>query len=132
MPPKSAKKEAKSLWIACDKCGLKIINTKLKFHEKSCEPVDGISNEVLSKSALIHSLPPEIEVKDAPLTYLQQFLFVPETICSLCDLTMGCKLLIDVNGRKYVRSSWTISDKYLDEVYTSSEGERSREWQEKW
>lgn len=123
MPPKSARKEQKSLWHTCDKCGLKIIQNKLKLHEKDCNsPVDGIDNEVFNKMCLNHSLPPEIDAKDAPVTYLQRFLFVPEAVCTLCNFTMGSNLLIDVNGRKYVRSSWTISDKHLDDVFTCSEG----------
>lgn len=123
MPPKSAKKEQKSVWHTCDKCGLKTIQNKLKLHEKDCNsPVDGINNEILNKLCLNHSLPPEIDAKDAPTTYLQRFFFVPETVCTLCNFTMGSYLLIDVNGKKYVRNSWTISDKHLDEVFTSSEG----------
>jgi hypothetical protein len=126
MPPKSAKKEQKSLWHTCDKCNLKIIQSKLKLHDKDCNsPVDGIDNETFNKSSLTYSLPPEIDAKDSPTLYLQRFLFVPEAVCSLCNFTMGCNLLIDVNGRKYVRSSWTIGDKYLDETFSNSDGKKT-------
>lgn len=123
MPPKSVKKEQKSLWLECDKCRVKIFQSKLESHEKECGTLSpGIINETYNLISIHHSLPSEIDVKDIPATYLQRFLFIPETICNLCNFTMGCNLLIDINGKKYVRSSWTISDKHADGVFSNSEG----------
>lgn len=121
---KSGKKEVKSLWHSCDKSGVKIIKTKLEFFENDQNSIiDGsILNEVLHKNKLITSLPNEIDIKDAPTTYLQRYVFIPESICVLCNFTIGCNLLIEVGNKKFVKNSWTISDKYLDEVFTISEG----------
>lgn len=120
MPPKSAKKEPKSLWLTCDKCETKVIQSKLKSHD--CETLFGVINEKFQTPSICSSLPAEIDVKDAPGTYLQRFLFVPEAICTFCNFTMGCNLLIQCNGRKHVLTSWTISDKHMDEVYSISAG----------
>lgn len=121
MPPKSAKKEPKSLWLACDKCDAKVTQSKLKSHD--CESFStGVVEEKFYTPAMCTSLPSEIDNKDAPGSYLQRFLFVPEAICVFCNFTMGSNLLIQFDGRKYVRSSWTISDKHLDEVYCTSQG----------
>ena len=125
MPPKSAKKEQLSLWHVCDKCGLKTNQNRLKIHEENCgKRLFGVKNDSeFNTLSITPSLPPEIVSKDASTIYLERFLFVPEAICSFCHFTMGCNLLIQLNGQqKYVRSSFTISDKHLDEVFSSSEG----------
>lgn len=123
MPPKSAKKDQKSLWVECDKCSVKIVSSKLKTHEKDCGiKAIGVLNKKFTTISVKTSLPQEINVKDAPATYLERFLFIPETICTLCDFTMGSNLLIVTGEQKFVRMSWTISDKHLDEVFTSSTG----------
>lgn len=127
MPPKSAKKETKSVWHNCDKCGAKVHQNKLKLHENQCEnSLLGLFEGKFHTSSLNRSLPPEIDTKDAPSTYLQRFIFVPEAICTICNFTMGSKLLIEINGQKIVRSSWTVSDKHMDEVFSSSEGEAEK------
>lgn len=125
MSKRSGKKEAKSLWHSSDKTGVKILQTKLDFYDKSDgTPIDGsILNEILYKNKLTNSLPPEIEMKDASSTYLQRFFFIPDSICAICNFTMGCNLLIECGEKKFIRSSWTISDKFLDEVFTISPGE---------
>lgn len=124
MPPKSVKKEQKSSWNACDKCGMKVHQNKLKLHEECCDsPVaEGIILETFKTSSIKPSLPTEIETKDAPMSYLERFVFIPESICKFCNFTMRCNLLIEFDGKKYVRSSWTISDKHQDEVYCIAEG----------
>lgn len=123
MAPKSLKKVQQSLWHACSKCEAKVNQNKVKFHEKFCGDILlGIIGEKFGTLAITYSLPPEIVAKDASVFYLQRFLFVPEAVCLLCNFTMGCNLLIEVNGKKYVRNSWTINDKHADEVFTSSEG----------
>lgn len=123
MPPKSAKKEKQSSWHVCDKCGVKVNQIKLKSHEENCgELLLGVINEKFNTLSITPSLPPEISTKDAPTTYLQRFLFIPESVCIFCNFTMNSNLLIQVNGQKYVRSSWTISDKHMDEVFSTSEG----------
>lgn len=125
MPPKSAKKEPKCQWHGCDKCKVKIHQNKVKNHENECGSVKlshSVFNETFTTSSLTCSLPPEFNNLDAPSTYLQRFVFIPETICSLCNFTMGCNLLIDHNGHSFVRILWTISDKYMDEIFTNSEG----------
>lgn len=125
MPPKSAKKEPKILWNACDKCGVKIHHNKLKFHDCGSS-IDGIQNEKLTTSSLVCSLPSELEsIKDAPATYLQRFVFIPETVSALCNFSMGSNnLLIEAKGKQFVMSSWTIGDKHMDEVFTSSDGKQ--------
>lgn len=123
MAPKSAKKDQKSLWVECDKCSVKIVSSKLKNHEKDCgTKTIGVLRNKFSTLSVNTSLPPEIDVKDAPTTYLERFLFIPETICTLCDFTMGSNLLIIAGEQKFVRMSWTISDKHLDEIFTNSTG----------
>lgn len=124
MPPKSAKKDLKPFWLSCDKCGVKVIQSKMKLHENECgsKHVDGVLNEYFFTSSLNNSLPPEFDSKDVPTIYMQRFIFIPETICSLCNFQMGSNLLIEIKGKKFVRSSWTINDKYLDAVFSSSEG----------
>lgn len=126
MPPKSAKKDAKSVWHNCDKCGVKVHQTKLKLHENQCENSKedslGLFEGKFNTSSLNRSLPSEIDSKDAPSSYLERFVFIPESICTICNFTMGSKILIEIKNQKVVRSSWTISDKYLDEVFTSSQG----------
>lgn len=122
MPPKSAKKEQNSQWLACDNCGVKVIQNKLKQHENSCDTF-GVFNESYKTASITPLLPTEIDIKEAPAIYMQRFIFVPETICSLCHFTMGCNLLLQSNGKKHVKSCWAISDKHLDEVYSTSDGE---------
>lgn len=125
MPPKSAKKDQKSLWVECDKCSVKIVSSKLNSHEKDCgTKAIGVLNKTFSTNSVNSSLPQEIDIKDAPTTYLERFLFIPETICTLCDFAMGSNLLIIAGEQKFVRISWTISDKHLDEVFSNSAGER--------
>lgn len=125
MSRKSGKKEIKSLWHSCDKSGVKIIRTKLDFLENEQNTIiDGsILNETLHKSKLTASFPNEIDTRDAPRTHLQRYVFIPESICAICNFTMGSNLLIEIGTKKFVRNSWTISDKYLDEVFTISEGD---------
>jgi hypothetical protein len=124
MPPKSAKKDQKPLWHECDKCKVKIIQSKLKSHENYCGKFSiGIFDEKLKINSINPSLPSEIDLKDAPTTFLQRFLFVPESICSFCNFTMGCNLLIQNGENKFVRSSWTVADRHLDEVFICSDGE---------
>lgn len=124
MPPKSTKRDQKSLWLVCDKCGVKVIQIKSKSHEKYCGTLLlGIVNEKFITSSLTASLPSELNIKDAPTLYLQRFIFIPESICSILNFTMGFNLLIEINGEKFVRSLWTITDKYSDEIFSSSEGE---------
>lgn len=125
MPPKSASKVQKSQWHTCDQCEAKVHSNKLKHHETECSSTiqHGAINEKYYTSSINHSLPPEIDIKDAPSLFLQQFLFIPESICSFCNFTMGCNLLIEINtDTKYVMKSWTVGDKHLDEVFASSEG----------
>lgn len=126
MPPKSAKKDIKVLWHSCDKCGVKVIQSKLKLHENECgslsKHADGVFNDKLFGSLLNHSLPAELDSKDVPAIYMQRFIFIPESICALCNFTMGSNLLIEINDKKYVRSSWTISDKYQDALFSTSDG----------
>lgn len=123
MPPKSAKKEQIGLWLACDKCGVKVIQSKLKNHECGSSTWTGIHAGTFATLSVTTSLPPELEsLKNAPTSYLQRFIFVPETLSALCGFKMGCNLIINVNGKKHVKSCWVISDKYMDEVFTSSEG----------
>ncbi|CRL00704.1 CLUMA_CG013961, isoform A [Clunio marinus] len=122
MPPKSAKKERKPLWLECDKCGTKIINEKMKNHTNECGTLNGygISNQIF-KSTLTHSLPLEIDSKDTSTTYLQRFVFIPESVCVICNFTMNCNLLIELDEKKYVRTSWTVSDKHMDSFFSNSE-----------
>lgn len=124
MPPKSVKKELKSLWHSCESCEVKVNQNKLKTHEKQCGKLSfGVVDSKFITPSITLSLPNEINDKDAPATYLQRFLFVPESISSFCNFTMGCNLLIEAGGgEKYVRTSWTIHDKHMDEVFSSSEG----------
>lgn len=123
MPPKSAKKDHKSLWVACDKCGVKVVTGKSKLHEKECgSACSGIINNEYNTTTMKPSLPPEIDIKDAPVVYLQRFLFIPESICTLCNFTMGCNLVVNINQRKFVRSSWTVNDKHVDAIFSNSEG----------
>lgn len=120
MPPKSAKK---SLWVECDKCSVKIVSSKLKNHEKDCgTKAIGVLRKEFSTLSVNSSLPQEIDIKDAPAIYLERYVFIPETICTLCDFTMGSNLLIVAGEQKLVRMSWTISDKHLDEIFTNSTG----------
>lgn len=122
MPPKSAKKDLQSAWHVCDKCEAKVHLNKLKSHEENCGKVLlGVKNENIN-TLITSSLPPEFNTKGSPVTYLQRFIFIPEAICTFCSFTMGCNLLIHKNRQKYVRSSWTINDKYMDEVFSNSEG----------
>lgn len=126
MPPKSAKKDQRNLWVECDKCHVKIVTSKLKNHEKDCgSKTIGVFNKTFSTVSVNTTLPQEIVIVDAPGTYLQRFIFIPETICNLCDFTMGSNLLIAAGEQKFVRLSWTISDKHLDEVFNNSTGERA-------
>lgn len=123
MPPKSLKKDIKSLWNSCEKCGVKVSHNKLKTHEGNCGKISlGVVDTKFNTISINQSLPSEINDKEAPLSYLQRFLFVPEAICSFCDFTMGCNLLIEIGDQKFVRTSWTIHDKHIDEVFSSSEG----------
>lgn len=123
MPPKSAKKDQKSLWVECDKCSVKIVSSKLKSHEKDCgNKTIGVLKKTFSTISVNSSLPQELDIKDAPATYLERFLFIPETICTLCDFTMGSNLLITAGEQKFVKMSWTISDKHLDELFCNSTG----------
>lgn len=125
MPPKSNKKEnQKCSWYACDKCGIKITQNQLNVDlENDCCPKFGISGENFIAKSINCALPQELELKDAPLLFLQRFLFVPETVCRFCNFPMDCNLLIEIDdGKKFVRKSWTISDKHLDMIYSSSSG----------
>lgn len=126
MSRRSGKKDPKSLWHSCDKSGIKILQTKIDFFEKVDNiiyPIDGsIYNETLYKNKLTHTLPDEFDSKKSPSTYLQRYVFIPESICAICNFTMDCNLLIQCGEKKFIRNSWTISDKYLDEVFTTSEG----------
>lgn|SRR5690349_12553904 len=126
MPPKSAKKELKTLWHSCDKCEVKVIQSKLKSHETVCgtseNVCEGVFNEKFITSSMNHCLPSEFELKDAPKLYMQRYIFIPETICTLCNFQMGSNVLIELNDKKYIRSSWTISDKHQDTIFSTSDG----------
>lgn len=124
MPPKSAKKDLKLLWVSCDKCDVKVIHKKLEFHQNECGSLlkHGVSDGKFVTASIKNSLPPEFDLKDAPTIYMQRFVFIPETVCSLCDFEMGSNLLIEINDKKFVKSSWTVNDKYLDAVFATSEG----------
>lgn len=124
MPPKSTKKEEqKSLWSTCDKCGYKITQSQIKSKEE-CSGFGINGNSFITKS-ISNYLPAEFELKDAPLLYLERFLFIPEAICGYCNFTMNSNILIEVgDSQKYVKSCFAIkNDKFVDKIYSNSLGE---------
>lgn len=122
MPPKSAKKDQpKATWYTCERCSRKITHNQLSSsHEKACEEF-GILNEIFTIRKINESLPKEIDEPHS--LYLQRFLFIPEAICNFCNFTMNCNVLIEVNGKFYVKQAWPIGDNHLDVIYSSSLGE---------
>lgn len=123
MPPKSAKKESKSLWYNCDKCNVKLPQAKLQSHESECGKNEfGIVNESFITNSIITTLPPELELKEAPKIFLQRFLFIPESICNFCRFSMGSKVLIQYGNKQFVKESWTINDKHVDGIFCSASG----------
>ncbi|KAG5675818.1 hypothetical protein PVAND_005689 [Polypedilum vanderplanki] len=122
MSKKSNKKDQqKSLWYICDKCGIKIIHNQLSSHSENTCSIFGICENVFTTKHINCSvLPQEIDLKDAPIIYLERFIFIPETICKHCDLKMNGYVLIEIDEKKYVKKSWTISDNHLDMIYTNS------------
>lgn len=123
MPPKSNKKEPKTSWFNCEKCNRKITSDQLTSgnhgNENLCEEF-GVLNESFTTKKVICNLPKEVD--ESSSTFLQRFLFVPETICNFCNFTMDCNLLIEINEKFYVRKAWPITDVHLDLIYTNSTG----------
>lgn len=122
MPPKSNKKEQKTLWFNCEKCNRKITSDQLasgNHGNSNCDEF-GVINESFTTKSVICNLPKEVD--ETSLTFLQRFLFVPEAICNFCNFTMDCNLLIEINGKSYIRKAWPITDVHIDRIYSNSIG----------
>ena len=124
MPPKNVKLRDKFMWYSCDKCGIKLIQANMKVHEKNCgKSLNFVEDEKFYSTSFNSSIPSDADLQDVPKSHLQKYVFIPESICNFTGLIMGSNVLIDFGeSKKYVRTLWTISDTFLDNIYIVSEG----------
>jgi hypothetical protein len=123
MPPKSSKKEQpKATWYTCERCSRKITHNQLSSsHEKTCENF-GVIDEIFTTKSISGSLPKEM-IDESHSIYLQRFLYVPEAVCNFCNFKMNCNVVIEINGKFYVKQAWPIGDNHLDVIYSNAIGE---------
>ena len=123
MPPKSTKKEEKPLWIKCYKCKFLVPQNKIESHAE-CKAegiILGMNYNTFFTDKIYTNVPKEVE--DIQSTYAERFILVPHAIATVCFFTMSNNLLIEFDGKSYVRNAWIVNnDEHIDRVYSTSKG----------
>lgn len=139
MPPKSSNKKnvsnSTASWYYCEKCDVHITSKDRENHEYKCpiqeQQTETDDHQLLEyiRKGVLFTVSPERrkfdveELKNMPMKYVNNLIFISEGAMRLAGWHIGQRVLIkNKNNFRLVRSIWPIPEKFLTTVFASEEG----------
>ncbi|XP_065093845.1 ATPase family gene 2 protein homolog A-like [Ochlerotatus camptorhynchus] len=132
MPPKSAKKDHKSIWWKCEQCRAWTLTAELAKHQVDCKDLDVLTGYITETNEF-HSTRFECsqltgtaeELKEMSDVQLNGLVLLSSAVMNKLELVLGD--LVEVNLRshntshvlKFVRCAWPIDEKHGSRVLSA-------------